>query len=429
MPADNTTPAAVDALTARGVQANMALEAAEILGDLNKAFAEHSETVTKRLDKIEQGGQITPENVEKIDKLGAEMLSMQEELDKLNKQFAAQMMAGRASLDDSKARAALNKFLRVSTRENGLAMSADAQMVVTAADDTQGGYFVPPEINTQLGTLINDMGAVSQVAQVITTGSSGFKSSTRTKKVEAKWVGELGDRGDTDTGEWAMTDIPVHELSAEPEISSTMLEDSIIDLTSFFVEEAGMQFATAEGRAFMHGTGQLQPQGILTAEFVDDANWTWGKIGRFKTGAANGFKASSSADPSSAPIVRMIKSLRSGYAAMGVGLLANRHTIAVLMNLVDERGRPLWHPSLDMSEPSTFSGVRVRLDDFVPNVEANAIALVLLAYSGYLITRRRGTMVLRDPYSKHPSVIFRTTQRTGGGIMNYEAIKVLQAAA
>jgi HK97 family phage major capsid protein len=47
---------------------------------------------------------------------------------------------------------------------------------------------------------------------------------------------------------------------------------------------------------------------------------------------------------------------------------------------------------------------------------------------GYLIVDRFGVRVLRDPYSAKPYVQFYTTKRVGGGVQNFEAIKLLKIA-
>lgn len=41
---------------------------------------------------------------------------------------------------------------------------------------------------------------------------------------------------------------------------------------------------------------------------------------------------------------------------------------------------------------------------------------------------RVGIRVLRDPYSAKPYVLFYTTKRVGGGIQNFEAIKLMKFA-
>ena len=48
---------------------------------------------------------------------------------------------------------------------------------------------------------------------------------------------------------------------------------------------------------------------------------------------------------------------------------------------------------------------------------------------GYLIVDRAGVRVLRDPYTAKPYVLFYTTKRVGGGVQNFDAIKLLKFAA
>jgi len=48
---------------------------------------------------------------------------------------------------------------------------------------------------------------------------------------------------------------------------------------------------------------------------------------------------------------------------------------------------------------------------------------------GYLIIDRQGVRVLRDPYSAKPYVLFYTTKRVGGGVQDFNAIKLLKTSA
>jgi HK97 family phage major capsid protein len=45
---------------------------------------------------------------------------------------------------------------------------------------------------------------------------------------------------------------------------------------------------------------------------------------------------------------------------------------------------------------------------------------------GYLIVDRTGVRVLRDPYSAKPYVLFYTTKRVGGGVQDFDAIKLVK---
>jgi HK97 family phage major capsid protein len=63
----------------------------------------------------------------------------------------------------------------------------------------------------------------------------------------------------------------------------------------------------------------------------------------------------------------------------------------------------------------------------MPNIGANSFSLAFGDFRrGYLIVDRQGVSVLRDPFSSKPYVLFYTTKRVGGGIADYDAIKLLK---
>ena len=65
----------------------------------------------------------------------------------------------------------------------------------------------------------------------------------------------------------------------------------------------------------------------------------------------------------------------------------------------------------------------------MPDIAANAYAIAFGDFArGYLVVDRVGIRVLRDPYSAKPYVLFYTTKRVGGGVQNYDAIKLLKFA-
>jgi len=66
----------------------------------------------------------------------------------------------------------------------------------------------------------------------------------------------------------------------------------------------------------------------------------------------------------------------------------------------------------------------------MPDIAANAFAIGFGDFArGYLIAERAGVTVLRDPYSAKPYVLFYVTKRVGGGVQDFDAIKLLKFAA
>jgi HK97 family phage major capsid protein len=63
----------------------------------------------------------------------------------------------------------------------------------------------------------------------------------------------------------------------------------------------------------------------------------------------------------------------------------------------------------------------------MPALGANSLSLSFGDFrEAYQIVDRQGIRVLRDPYTAKPYIKFYTTKRTGGGVVNFEAIKHLK---
>jgi len=87
-------------------------------------------------------------------------------------------------------------------------------------------------------------------------------------------------------------------------------------------------------------------------------------------------------------------------------------------------------PTSGAAEVATILGKPVHADDNVEGVAAGAFPIAFGDFGrGYLIVDRFGIRVLRDPYTKTPYVLFKTNKRVGGGVVNFEAIKLLKIGA
>src|SRR5262249_60316932 len=81
-------------------------------------------------------------------------------------------------------------------------------------------------------------------------------------------------------------------------------------------------------------------------------------------------------------------------------------------------------------QPATIFGYPVTEVEDMPDIAANSYSIAFGDFArGYLVVDRVGVRVLRDPYSAKPYVLFYTTKRVGGGVQNFEAIKLMKFAA
>jgi HK97 family phage major capsid protein len=90
----------------------------------------------------------------------------------------------------------------------------------------------------------------------------------------------------------------------------------------------------------------------------------------------------------------------------------------------------IWQPGTAVGQPSTLLGYPVAEAEDMPDIVADAFSIAFGDFArGYLVVDRVGINVLRDPFSAKPYVLFYTTKRVGGGVQNFEAIKLMKFAA
>jgi HK97 family phage major capsid protein len=63
----------------------------------------------------------------------------------------------------------------------------------------------------------------------------------------------------------------------------------------------------------------------------------------------------------------------------------------------------------------------------MPDIATGSLSIAFGDFRrGYLIVDRQGVRVLRDPFTAKPYVLFYTTKRVGGGVQDFDAIKLLK---
>lgn len=207
-----------------------------------------------------------------------------------------------------------------------------------------------------------------------------------------------------------------------PAATSSLLDDSAVNIDEWLAEEVRIAFAEQEGTAFVSGDGTNKPKGFLDYTTVANDSWTWGNIGFIATGAAGAFPATDPGDV----LIDLIYAVKSGYRA-NAHFVMNRATQSVIRKMKDGDGTYLWQPSANPGESPRLLGFPVAESEDMPDIAAGSASLAFGDFQrGYLIVDRVGIRVLRDPYSAKPYVLFYTTKRVGGGVQDFEAIKFLK---
>ena len=241
----------------------------------------------------------------------------------------------------------------------------------------------------------------------------------------AGWVSETAARPQTGTPQLAELTFPTMELYAMPAATQTLLDDAAVDIEAWIAAEVDTVFAEQEGAAFIAGDGANRPKGLLSYDTIANDNWSWGKIGTVPTGAAGAF---SSAGPQDV-LIEAIYGLKAGHRQNGTFLM-NRKTQSALRRFKDTTGHYLWQPPAAAGQPASLMGFPVAEAEDMPDIAADSRSIAFGDFrAGYLVVDRTGVRVLRDPYSAKPYVLFYTTKRVGGGVQNFEAIKLVVFSA
>ena len=296
----------------------------------------------------------------------------------------------------------------------------------TGASDAAGGYAVPDSIDAQIDAALKSISPIRAIANVVRVGSNGYRKLVTSGGTPSGWAAETGARAETDTPVFNEVAPPMGELFANPAASQTMLDDAAFDVESWLASEIAMEFAQAEGAAFVSGNGTNKPKGFLSATTASTADGVraFGSLQYVPTGSAGAFAANPEEK-----LIDLVQTLRAPYRQGAVWVM-NSAVLARIRKFKTSDGAFLWAPSLAAGQPATLLGYPVVEAEDMPDIAANSLSVAFGNFkAGYLIAERGETQVLRDPYSNKPYVHFYATKRVGGMVSNSEAIKLLKFSA
>jgi len=360
---------------------------------VTKALDELKDSVDGRLKQIETKSVDAAKLTDRLDKLEA----------KLNRPANDNQHADN---DNQKIeRKSFTTFLR-SGRE---AMGAEEVKSLIVGDDPRGGYLAPPQISTELITLLTQFSPVRAAARVGQTASPSVILPVRTGITNALWEGEIEAEEESEPA-FGQVEIPIFGMKTYTDISVQLLEDSAQNLEAVLSEALAEDFGKKEGTGFVNGTGIKQPRGIMVhpdVAYVANEN-------------ATGLMANG--------LIDLFHALPPAYRNSGVWMM-NSGTIGNVRKLVNSVGAPLWVDSLAVGNPPTILGRPVIEAIDMPDVATNSFPIVFGDFNqAYRIYDRVGLTILRDPFTQATNglVRFHARRRVGGDVVKPEAIRKLK---
>ena len=345
---------------------------------------------------------------------------------------------------------AQGKYLRLGARAM---MDQSIQNALQTGAATGGGIWVTPDLSGRMISLVYQSSPMRTLSAQQTIGTDTLVGYNDLDEASSGWVGEQDPRAETATpnaqGQWA---IPMYEQYANPKTSQKMLDDTTFNVEGWLANKVGRKLARTENTAFVGGNGVLKPRGF--SNYVPGAaaptKTAWaGVIQQVKTGVNNAFAAASPGDI----FIDCLTSLKVEYRD-GAAWAMSTLTLAAVRKLKDGQNNYLFFPSFvnGVAQPPAVSAMPTNASgdneitgkvspsglifgfsvyEMVDLPDYNASTPRAIWFADWdeayqIIDHSVGVRTLRDPYTGKPYVSFYTTKRTGGDVLNFEAIKAIQ---
>jgi HK97 family phage major capsid protein len=384
------------------------------LGEVLCAFEAFKDANDRRLDEIEAKTAADPLLEDKLARIDNALTTAQARLDRLALDAAR---PGLEAKQRGETDAAWEGYLR--TGEAGRLIEGKS---LSAGSNADGGYVAPAETEALIDRLLTGASPIRAIASVKQTTAHTFKKPISLGGAATGWVSETAARPETGSPTLDLLDFPTAELYAMPAATTQLLDDALVDIDQWLAEEVQDVFAAQEGDAFVNGSGTDRPKGFLAYTKTANASAVWGEIGYVATGVDGDFAASDPVDD----LIDLVYAPKPGYRS-NARFVMNRQTVSTVRKFKDANGDYIWQPAVSAGGPATLLGYPVTEAEEMPDIGSDAFAIAFGDFRrGYLVVDRQGVQVLRDPYSAKPYVLFYTTKRVGGGVQDFNAIKLMK---
>jgi len=394
---------------------------ARAIDDMHGAFEAFKQTNDERLAELERKSGADVVTSDKLARIEAALDANRRRMDDLVLKSHRPSLSGAPSAGASEHKSAFEGYVR-GGNEAGL---RTIERKALTGGDSDAGFTVPVEVEGEVMRRLAAISPIRGIAGVRQVSSSTYKKPVTSAGPATGWVSETAARPTTDAPTLSELKFETMELYAMPAATSTLLDDTAVDVDQWLADEIETVFAEQETKAFVAGSGSGKPKGFTTYNLVEETSWTWGKLGFVSSGASGAFPATGASDT----LIDLVYTLKAGYR-QNASFVMNRSTQAAVRKMKDSEGHYIWAPpAIPGTRASLLNFPVVEAED-MPEIAPDEPAIAFGDFRrGYLIVDRQGIRILRDPFSSKPYVLFYTTKRVGGGVQDFDAIKFLRFSA
>lgn len=290
---------------------------------------------------------------------------------------------------------------------------------LSESNDAKGGIFVPEDFRLQvikkipnfsnLGALVNRQNTSKDVMRWPTIPYA--TDDIATSGVTVTYEDETDEVTETDF-EMGNVAVPVRKARALIKVSNDLLEDSAIDIIDLLTSLLAEAFGLDEDYQLVSGAGGKKPEGFMTNADIDAINNGHATVLQY-----NG-------------LCNFIYGLPEQYTP-NARVLMKRESIALLRQIKDDNGNPIWSPSMTAGEPSTLFGAPIKTTQRMPAVASAAKPMIYGDFKRLVTVADRVGMTIKrldEKYAETDQVGFIARRRWGAKVTAPWAARKLNMA-
>lgn len=293
---------------------------------------------------------------------------------------------------------------------------------LSTAVGADGGYTVIPELDKEVMRQMQDDSVMRQIATVRTTKSNEYKKLVSVGGAVVNHASEGDKRTETATPKLEEVEIKLNTIYAYPKTTQEILDFSEVDILGWLTSEISDTFTATEDEDFVSGDGVKKAKGFLSypRAATGDKTRPFGTLEKMVTAGAA---------PTADELIDLLFKLKSKYRKNAVWVM-NSGSAAALQKLKNGNGDYIWRDRLVAGSPDTLLGRPVY---YLENLSDAAAGEPVLAVGDfrrgyYVVDHTTGVRTRPDNITEPGFYKVNTDKYVGGGVVDSNAIKVLEIA-
>lgn len=362
------------------------------------------------LDKAEQEKRsMTPEEKTQFDTIKAKV----EELNTEISNYETLANEERSLADKSKP---VDKKLTNEELRNYI-RTGEARSLSTAVP-ADGGYTVIPELDKEIMRQLSDESEMRAICTVKKIGSNEYKKLVSVGGAIVNHGEEGTARTETATPKLEEVSIKLYPIYAYPKTTQEILDFSDLDVLSWLTDEIKDTFVETEEIDLISGDGAKKAKGFLSypQAVQSDKERPFGTLEKMTTNAIT-------ADS----LIDLLFKLKKKYRKNAVWVM-NSNTAATLQKLKNGNGDYIWRDGLKAGDPDMLLGKPVHYLENM-NDKGAVVAVGDFKRGYYIVDHETGVRTRPDNITEPGFYKVHTDKYLGGGLVDSNAIKILEVSA